>query len=574
MAQADKAGNARRQAITLLMQLMRRAIDSTRSYGRGHPLSTAALQRLREHFGAVLQTEELNLEVTLNGLTFDGELVGGKVGQRDPMTMPLFNEGIRRITFGAAPPDHERDAFFDAWMNVVMNPQETEALSTRCWELELQSIHLVVLDTFSLTDEEGDENATSQKQAKEELDALINAMASESASAGGDVGPMLLRVSADDVALLRSELVRGVTGEKLAQQDAKLASLHLSSTDMENFAEGINPRQGAVTRGARALLNAAVLSASPELEGFFRRLADVFRNLAERGIFRPTLDAYQALISDARDDSQLGQTRVKLLAALKNFFVSPAFIDPLLKTLDATEGNAPDALEALKVIAPSLGAGFKDQVARLTNANARAAAAGLLVELSPAQGTLAVNVADLNAASFAEFLKRLDTMAPPDAARLLAQGLEHKEVEVRRLAANALTPTLAPRLPRGVLSAHLSDEDEAVRTRLLRLSVELEDPSVARALGKLLERPDVGDEERTRVYSALGKLGGKAATEVLLVELEKRHDPDVTVACIGALAVLGDSAAKKPLEALSHKLMATPRVKAAARAALSRVSKP
>lgn len=74
MAQADKARNARRQAVTLLMQLMRRAIDATHSYGRGHPLSIAALQRLREHMGAVLQ-EELTLEVTLHGLAFDGELV-------------------------------------------------------------------------------------------------------------------------------------------------------------------------------------------------------------------------------------------------------------------------------------------------------------------------------------------------------------------------------------------------------------------------------------------------------------------------------------------------------------------
>jgi hypothetical protein len=573
MAQADKARNARRQAVTLLMQLMRRAIDATHSYGRGHPLSIAALQRLREHMGAVLQ-EELTLEVTLHGLAFDGELVTSRVGQRDPMTMPLFNEGIRRITFNAAPPDEECDAFFDAWMNVVMSPQESEALSTRCWELELRSIHLVVLDTFSLSDEEGDEGSSAYKRAKEELDTLIDAMASESASSGADLGPMLLRVSADDVMLLRSELVRGVTGEKLAQQDAKLASLNLSITALENFAEGINPRQGAVTRGARALLNAAVLSQGAEREAFFGRLVEVFKDLAERGVFRPCLDAYQALISDAREDSQMGQTRVKLLAALKTFFVSPAFLDPLLKTLDATEGNSPDVLEALRVVAPSLGADFKGQVARLSSAKARAAATGLLVKLSPAKSTLAVNVADLNATSFAELLKRLASMAPRDAARLLGDGLNHKDVEVRRLAASALTVDLAPRLDRGVLTSHLADVDEVVRARLLKLVVELEDPSAVKALGTLLARTDLGDDERTRVYAALGKLGGREATGLLLLELDKTHGPDVTVACIGALAVLGDPAARKPLKAMARKLMASSRVRAAARAALSKMGEP
>jgi len=574
MAQAEKANNTRRQAVTLLLQLARRSFDSTRSYGRGHPLAAAAQQRFREHFDAVLKTEELNLEVTLAGLTFDGELVSGRPGQRDPLTMPLFNEGIRRLSFNAAPPERERDAFFDAWMNVVMNPQESEALSTRCWELELESIRLVVLDTFSLSDDEGgDAGGTAQKHAKEELDSLINAMAAESGSASADLAPMLLRVSADDVALLRSELVRGVTGEKLAQQDAKLAALRLSPTDLENFAEGLAPRKGAVTQGARALLNAAVLSTGPEAEGFFRRLVDVLRALADRGHFRPPLEAYQALIDDARADAQLAPVRTKALAALKNFFVSPAFLDPLLKALDAAEGNSPEALEALRLIAPTLGAGFKAQVARLTNANARAAAAGLMAEVAPSQGTLGINVADLNAASFAEFLKRLDAMSPGDAAQLLGQGLGHADAEVRQLAANALTPALTPRLPRGVLAAHLADEDRAVRARLLKAVVELEDPSAARALGQLLERLDVDDDERSRVYSALGKLGGKAATEVLLAELEKKHDADVTIACIGALAVLGDSAARKPLEALSHKLIASPRVKAAARAALSRVTK-
>jgi hypothetical protein len=279
------------------------------------------------------------------------------------------------------------------------------------------------------------------------------------------------------------------------------------------------------------------------------------------------------LVTEAKSDAEWGAARVKPLAALKNVFVSPAFLDPLLHALDAAEGKAPEALEALKLLVPTLGTGFRAQVAKLTNPAARAAASGLLAEVAPAAATRSINVSDLNAASYGEFLKRLDTLPPAEATRLLTQGLEHADVEVRRLAAGAITPALAVRLPRGAIAAHLAEDDAEVRARLVRVVVESEDPSAAPALGRLLARPDVGDDERTRVYAALGKLGGRAATEVLLAELDKRHEADVTVACIGALAVAGDPAAKKPLEALSHKLMATPRVKAAARAALQRVNK-
>lgn len=572
MSKAEKTSGPRRQALVLLLQLLRRAIDQGRAYGRNHPLAMSAVERFREHFTSVA-TEEIALEVTISGLAIEGDLLVGRAGQRDPLTMPLFNEGIRRITIAANPPPNERDAFFEAWINVVGNPNEAEALSTRCWELELEAFRLVVLDTFSLADEEGDDGERNQQKAKAELDSLINAMASESSSTGAEAGPMLLRVSADDIALLRSELVRGVTAESLAQQDAKLASLQLSPTDIENFVAGFSTRKDAMPRAARALINAAVLSQGDEAGAFAKRLADLLAAFAERGRFGPSLEAWNVLVADARADTHLGAARVKLLTWLKQFFVSPAFLDPLIRALDAAEGKDPEALEALKTIAPTLGNSFREQVARLQNPAARSAAAGLLAELSPTQATRSINVADLNAASFGEFLKRLDAMPPPEATRFLTQALEHPEAEVRRDAAGAISPTVAVRLPRGVLANHLKDTDAEVRRRLLRVVADLEDPSAARALGELLKRPDVDEEERVRVYHALGKLGGKVAAEVLIAELDRKQDPDATVACVGALAVLGDPSAKKPLESLAGKLMAAPRVKAAARAALSRVTK-
>lgn len=574
MSKAEKTAGPRRQALVLLMQLFRRAVDQGRAYGKTHQLAVTALERFREHFSSVA-TEELTLEITLGGAALDGELLAGRPGQRDPLTLPLFNEGIRRLTVTANPPAHERDAFFDAWMQVVANPSEAEALSTRVWELELEAFRLVVLDTFSLSDDEGgsDDGSQNQQKAKQELDSLINAMAAESTAGSADGGPALLRVSADDVALLRSELVRGVTGESLAQQDAKLAALHLSPTDIENFVLGFTPRADAVPAAARAIINAAVLSQGEEAGAFARRLADLFAAFAERGRFHPTLEAWKWLVADARADTHHGAVRVKLLTWLKQFFVSPAFLDPLLRTLDGAEGNAPDALEALRTIAPTLGNGFKDQVARLTSPAARAAASALLAEIAPTQGTRAINVADLNAASFAEFIKRLDAMPPADATRLITQGLDHADVEVRRQAAASITPTVAVRLPRGVLTNHLKDVDADVRATLLKVVTDLEDPSAARALGELLKRADVAEAERTRVYHALGKLGGRVAVDVLIAELDRRQDPDATVAAVGALAVLGDPRSAKPLEALAGRLMSTPRVKSAARAAISRVKK-
>lgn len=575
MSKAEKTSGARRQALVLLVQLLRRAIDQTRAYGKTHQLAAGSLDRFREQLASVT-TEETAFDITLAGAALDGELLAGRPGQRDPLTLPLFNEGIRRVTIAANPPAHERDAFFDAWMQVVSNPAEAEALSTRVWELELEAFRLVVLDTFSLADEDssgGDDGSQNQQKARQELDSLINAMAAESGAAAGSAGPALLRVSADDVAVLRSELVRGVTAERLAQQDAKLAALQLSPTDLENFVLGFTPRADAVPAAARALINAAVLSQGEEAGAFAKRLSDLFAAFAERGRFRPTLEAWKWLVADARADTHLGAARVKLLTWLKQFFVSPAFLDPLLKTLDGAEGHAPDALEALKTVAPMLGSGFKDQVAKLTSAAARAAASGLLAEIAPAQATRSINVADLNAASFSELTRRLDALPIAEATRLVAQGLDHADVEVRRDAAGVITPRVAVRLPRGVLANHLKDTDAGVRGRLLKVVGELEDPSAAKALGELLKRPDVDEAERIRVYHVLGKLGGTVAVEVLVGELDRRQDEEATVAAVGALAVLGDPASKKALESLAGRLMAPPRVKSAARAAISRVKK-
>lgn len=574
MSKAEKTSGPRRQALVLLVQLLRRAIDQTRAYGKTHQLAASSMDRFREHFASVT-TEETAFDITLAGAALDGDLLSGRPGQRDPLTLPLFNEGIRRITINANPPAHERDAFFDAWMQVVSNPTEAEALSTRVWELEFEAFRLVVLDTFSLADEESgsDDGSQNQQKAKQELDSLINAMAAESGGAASGAGPALLRVSADDVAVLRSELVRGVTSERLAQQDAKLAALQLSPTDLENFVLGFTPRTDAVPAAARAIINAAVLSQGEEAGAFAKRLADLFAAFAERGRFRPTLEAWKWLVADARADTHHGAMRVKLLTWLKQFFVSPAFLDPLLKTLDGAEGNAPDALEALKTIAPMLGNGFRDQVAKLTSAAARAAASGLLAEIAPTQATRSINVADLNASSFSEFTRRLDAMPIAEATRLITQGLDHADVEVRREAAGVINPRVAVRLPRGVVANHLKDTDAEVRGRLLKVVGDLEDPSAAKALGELLKRPDVDEAERIRVYHVLGKLGGKVAVEVLVGELDRRQDAEATVAAVGALAVLGDPASKKALESLAGRLMAPPRVKSAARAAISRVKK-
>lgn len=266
-----------------------------------------------------MKDDELTLEVTLAGFAVDGEQLTGKGGPRDLMAMPLFNEGIRRITFTPNLPPKDRDAFVDAWLGVVLNPQGSEAVSTRLWELELTTISLVVLDTFALeSDGATQEGASTQVGARAELDALISAMAAEySGSSAPDAlraaaGPALLRVSADDLALLRSELVRGVSGEQLAQQDrgGDAAALHLSPTDVENFTEQLAPPPNTTALAAHALLNAAVLTQGPEADALATRLLEVLRGAADAGHFTAALEAYRKLVADARLDAQLGQARV------------------------------------------------------------------------------------------------------------------------------------------------------------------------------------------------------------------------------------------------------------------------
>lgn len=563
-----KTSAARRQAMALMIQLFRRAIDQTRAYGKGHPMAETATQRFREQF-AVVSIEETDLEITMAGVAHDEELLIGRPGQREPLTQALFNEGIRRIVIGALPPDHERDAFFDAWMEIVIRPNEAEALSTCVWELELEAFRLVVLDTFSLTNGESSEDMALQMRTKQELDWLLNAMVAESSAS--DAGLTLLRVSSDDVAVLRSELVRGVTAEQLAREDSRLAELQLAPEEVERFVQSFPPRSEAVPAAARALVNAAVLAQGEDLEHYGRRIADLFAALAERGRFLPPLAAWKSMVADARADALHGAVRVKLLTALKPFFASAAFLGPLLKKVDTTDGKAPEALDALRIVGPMLGNSLKDQIPRLRSPAARSAVSMLLAEIAPGQATASVNVADLTAEAFAELVKLLDSMPHEESTRLISQGMMHADVHVRREAAAAITPTVAVRLARPVLARGLKDSDAAVRATMLQVVSDLEDPSTAPALGQLLKRPDLEEDERVRVYHALGKVGGRGAAEVLAAELSRKQSPEALLIAINALAALGDPSSAKALEALADKLLLSSRIKVAARAALARV---
>jgi len=568
------AARAAARHVAELGTMLRRAVDTYRTYRSHHHLTRQSLERIYDKLTSVLEAGPVQIEVTLTGLMHEDKAIataGGTGKREDPLTAPLFAEGVRRITFLPGLEPAELQAFLDSWFDTVTQPQSSEGVTTRFWEAELKHVQMLVIDTFAAGDEAQPDPtvAKAKVSARMQIDALVAAISAQGMAGGGEQAARasMMRVGADDIALLRAEGLRDITAESLKRQDVSHRPVAtVSAAELAPFAaELAKVKDQASLSLFGALVNAAVMASPEDRDRLLARLDGVVLWLIDNGQVKEPLERYQQLIEQAKAQDELTQVRTGLLVKFKNALTSDRALERLIAAVD-TEGGNDAAFEVLQVMRKAIEARLPALLANVKNPAAKQKLQALLTEALPLADVLP-KVKTMDAGAFGELLKRLPVMKPQDQAALLTEGLRSHDHAVHRLAVQALTPSVVPLLGRGLFAAQLASHDPAIRGAAFTVAMELEDPTTAVPMASVLALASTGQEERRRIYAALHKLMNPKVVPVVIDELERQGDADAKVELVRLLSALGDPQAIAPIEALGGKLLTPGKVKTACKVA-------
>ena len=581
---------AKRRANDVVQWLhgVRRALEPFRQYSRAHPMAIEAQQRCVAGLLALSSKAELQLDVGPSALHLDGQAIpftvqGAASKTRDPLATTLFNEGVRRLSFLTNLSEAEASALLGEWIEAANAPLGGNVAS-RVWELEPKGLKLVLLDTFDGAQEGGDGTGVSAARTGssrtlsvgEQIDALVSAISSEGLAAdggGGFVSQGLIQVSADDVALLRSEALRNITAAQLASHEGgaqtKTAGLDAAMTQAlhdELEAE----RQHAMKALGASLLNAAVLNGEEDWPRIHKAFSALVKSALALGDYALPLHTWQRLVAETRNDPIFGARRIEVLKQWKATLVSPEVMDALMLGLESETGREP-TLDALKLMGKAAVPAVLKYASASRNEAARKAALGFVRDVDPAlAASSAAAVGDTS--NLGSLVVRIPTMPDAEARDILERLLSSLDVTTRRIGAKALTAKRAPLLRHQLVLARLQDNDAEVRVSMLKVVLSLEDPSTLPTLLSLAKRPRIDSPELEVLFEAISVIGSREAMEFLLHELHQ----SVGVRRIAAALALGAAnvpAAREALTATAAKLLTVPALKTACRTALERLSK-
>lgn len=573
--------------VTQWLHGLRRALEPFRQYSRTHPMAVEALERSVAGALALTTQGDLQLDIGPAALHLDAQALsftvqGAAARTRDPLATTLFNEGVRRLSLLTSLTATEARTLLGEWLEAANAPLGG-SVASRVWELEPKGIKLVLLDTFDGAQEGGDGSGVSAARVgtsralsvAEQIDSLVSAISSEGLAAdggGGFVSQGLIQVSADDVALLRTEALRNITAAQLAAHEGQKAQVGgLEPPVLQALRDELEAERGlAMGLLGGALLNAAVLNAPtdwPLIEQAFRGLV---KAALAGGDYRLPIQTWQRLVSATRNDPVFGARRVEVLKQWKTILVSPEVVEALVLGLESEAGRDA-ALETLRVMGKAVVPNVLKFASATRDEAARKVALTFAREVDPSQAaSSAAAVGD--PASLGTLVIRIPTMPDAEARDILERLLSSMDVQTRRIGAKALTAKRAPLLRHQLVLARVQDNDVEVRLSMLKVVTALEDPSTLPALLTLARRPRIDSPELELLFEAIGVIDSREALGFLLNELNQ----SVGTRRISAALALGAAYAPEAREALmatSLKVLTTPALKTACRTALERLSK-
>jgi hypothetical protein len=536
----------------------KKVLTAHRLYSRGHGNLDDAIAALEAAIASYSNGEEdLELEIGPLQLSSEGQVVYRAESRDDSIAHPLFLDGIQRIAFSPSVARDELARFLEIWSGAWESAAvSSHTLATRFWEADFRSIRMVMLETFAEGSEV--ESRGDAKKKQDEVKALIEQISSERL-AGGSAGelarPKVLRLSPEDLAILRMRAVNEITSEELERQDKSTRALVSGPSDEElgRLIGEVTSPEGVEDRVIRALTLSASQVSHAQRESVREIVGSILASLAARG-------ELGRVASIAEERSGEASIIVRALATAE-------VIAPLIAALDDPRALALSVriLDRLDQIATRE---LLDRLEVVRSPEGRKALSRVIANLHPSGDELAARL-DRGPEVAKEILAIAASYSAGDALPLKRAALMHELPEVRRLAiAEIKSPDPALRTE---LLCLLTDADPTTRRAALKLFVRARDPEAAAILAGSLAEGVEDPAERPAVLVALGVLGGKDAIAALRREIEAQRNPELVASALLALAQAEGESARPLLKSFSQKLLVRKRVKEAALEALRRL---
>ncbi len=555
---------------------LRKQLDAHRLYAAGHTTLKGFQDSLFQRVSAyIAEHEELALGVTAHTLTAEGQVVFTSDKREESLSHALFLDGLERLVFARGLAQSELDQVMVLWRDAIDGRMPAgHNFLTRLWEAGFQHVNAVSIETFA--EGEDDDKKQDRDKQQDQLKALMNELVSDKLAGeapDGAKGPRMLRLTKEDLVVLRTEGVVELTAEDLARNDAAAAAQPLPGLLAEDAqalaAELSEADEVRLERGLHALAWASLSTSAAETEQLQEALRHLYVVLANKHRLDILADAFKHAVQAARAAPLEAEPRIRAVKLASETLGHPSVMEVVLPLLDEP-ATAEQALAALRFLQPAAVTSLLDMLRLLQTKGGRTK----LVELLKAAGPKAEEVAarlEGAPADLAVLLLGLVKESDPQWWALQRAGLAHEAPEVRRAVATQLSREKVLE-HRAELYALAGGDDAQVRHALLPRLVAARDRGVVPLLEKLLsQHTRVDAAERKSLLVALGMLGGEQACALLRKELTQEADGELKAAAALALGQAGDQSARPLLESFAKKVFGGGHLKDACAEALKRL---
>jgi HEAT repeat protein len=557
---------------------LRRVLRGYRSYAPDHEVLVRHRGELYDRLLALLQVEDpVVFDITARTLVFEETVVVEAEEREEGITLPLFLDGVQRLTFLGGIERSEIDALLDLWwLAIAGKDAQEQSFITRFWEAELQHVSLVAVETFVQGDEREEENVDAGVRQQEHVEAVMQQLAGERL-AGGARGPAaqlkVLRVTREDLAVLALDEVASLDGDRLERYDqAKVPSVPGldPASRGELLAEARVPMRDGVDRLLVAFLDTLDLEDTQGEERVRTLAARLFGSLARAGAFGALAQAVRRAMAFARGDPSAIDRRCRALVPVLEGLADAQTIEAVVAALDDPEAWE-EAATVLAFLPVASAGALLERLASVQTAGGRAALCSVVERMKPSGETLARVLAGARSREALALLQVARAIGADRLEAVLVPARTHPDTSVRRAVVEILTEDTEAHLSE--LLALLEDEDEEIRRQALDALMRVRARGLVRPLRALLERRDVGAGERHRIVVALGRIGGREASLALQHELKSTESVEARLAAIRALGQTRDRSAILALKAAASGWLTSKEIKTAAQEAIERLSK-
>ncbi|MEW5742975.1 MAG: HEAT repeat domain-containing protein [Myxococcota bacterium] len=571
-------------AATEVAALVRRVLDGARTFPPGHKTLVGYYATLHERLTALLNgpldLDELSLGVTPLGFKLFGRVMNPAESLGDSFTHALFLDGVHQLVFSKGLTASDLETLIAIWRATLDGKLgDTHTFCTRFWEADLQTVHVLAVETFS-------EGATSEGKQKSELQVVVDTLSSGGGGYGGSTSSIagtsgiysgsvsrVSRITRNDLEQLRAQGMPDLTDQDLARFDAteRARVESLSPAELTKLAEDLAARTAQqIERATDALFQSGIRASPEELLNLRRAFSLVLSAMVKAGLLARMREVLTRRVVAAREgDVNDMAARFEVLGQLMGSLVAPVVLEPLVAALD-DEAQAPHALAVLRFLPGGASSVLLSWLSLPEKPAARRALSDAIVAHAPSAEELKERMGWADEETALELLHIANALGVEASWPVRKVGLAHPSPAVRRAAVSNLPKELVL-AHKAELAPLLASPDPDIRGPLFAPFIAAKEPTAAPALGTLLRRVKVDDAERRRVIVALGTLGGSEACGVLRSELTQAKDEELKLACINALAHAGDEKARPLLEEAAGKLLGGGEVKKAAQAALKRL---